>query len=310
VEEEGEGVDKDGKKVKASPEAVKKFRAALTRLGDVYINDAFGTAHRAHSSVVGIQLEQRAAGYLMKKELQHFGHILERPEKPYLAILGGAKVKDKIKLITNLLDKVDEMIIGGGMAYTFENVIHGTSIGKSLFDKEGAKIVNQIMEKAKKNGVKIYIPDDWVIADNFAKDAKKKVATRAEGIPSDWMGLDIGPKTRQKFREVVLGAHTIVWNGPMGVFEFPAFAEGTKVVMDAMVEVTAKGATTIVGGGDTATCAAEMGTEDKLGHVSTGGGASLELLEGRELPGVTALSERGGPGPKKGKVIKWLIIST
>jgi len=210
-----------------------------------------------------------------------------------LAILGGAKVKDKIQLITNLLDKVDEMIIGGGMAYNFEKVLHGTSIGKSLFDKDGAKIVNQIMEKAKKNGVKIHIPEDWVIADKFEKDANKKIVTRAEGIPADWTGLDIGPKSRQNFRQVILGAQTIVWNGPMGVFEFPAFAEGTRVVMDAMVEVTAKGATTIVGGGDTATCAAEMGTEDKLSHVSTGGGASLELLEGRELPGIKALSERG-----------------
>jgi len=174
VEEEGSGVDKDGKKIKASPEATKNFRASLTRLGDVYVNDAFGTAHRAHSSIVGIQHGQRAAGYLMKKELQYIGKALENPEKPFLAILGGAKVSDKIKLITHLLDKVDQMIIGGGMAFTFEKVLHGTNIGKSLFDQEGAKIVNQIVEKAKKNGVKIYFPDDWVIADKFAKDAKKK----------------------------------------------------------------------------------------------------------------------------------------
>jgi len=174
IEEEGTGVDKNGKKVKASPETIKNFRTSLTRLGEVYVNDAFGTAHRAHSSIVGIQLEPRAAGYLMKKELQFIGKALENPEKPFLAILGGAKVSDKIKLITHLLDKVNEMIIGGGMAFTFENVIHGTNIGKSLFDKEGAKIVNQIIEKAKKNGVKIYLPDDWIIADKFAKDAKKK----------------------------------------------------------------------------------------------------------------------------------------
>jgi len=290
IEEEGSGVDKNGKKVKANPDDVKAFRAALTRLGDVYVNDAFGTAHRAHSSVVGINLPQKAAGFLMKKELQFFGKALEHPEKPFLAILGGAKVSDKIKLITHLLDKVDEMIIGGGMGYTFENVIHGTNIGKSLFDKEGAKLVPQIMEKAKKNNVKIHLPVDFVIADKYDKNAQKKTVTRKEGIPAEWMGLDIGPQSRNTFTDVVLRARTIIWNGPMGVFEFPAFASGTHAVMDAMVAVTQKGATTIVGGGDTATVAAQYGTEDKLSHISTGGGASLELLEGRELPGVTAVS--------------------
>jgi len=294
VEEEGSGVDKDGKKIKARPEDVKKFRESLTRLGDVFINDAFGTAHRAHSSMVGVKLEKRAAGYLMRKELQYFGKVLEHPEKPFLAILGGAKVSDKIKLIINLLDKVNEMIIGGGMAYTFISVLHGYSIGKSLFDKEGAKIISKIMEKATKNNVKIHLPVDFIAADKFDKNAKKRTVTSSEGIPQDWMGLDIGPETRKKFCNVILHSKTILWNGPMGVFEFPAFAEGTHVVMDAMVQATTKGAITIVGGGDTATCAAEMGTEDKLSHVSTGGGASLELLEGRELPGVTALSEATG----------------
>uniref|UniRef100_A0A6B2L4Z9 Phosphoglycerate kinase n=1 Tax=Arcella intermedia TaxID=1963864 RepID=A0A6B2L4Z9_9EUKA len=297
VEEEGSGV-KDGKKIKASPEAVKKFRESLTRLGDVYVNDAFGTAHRAHSSMVGVNHQQRAAGFLMKKELQYFGKALESPEKPFLAILGGAKVSDKIKLISNLLDKVDEMIIGGGMAYTFESVLYGTQIGKSLFDKEGAKIVHQIMEKAKAKGVKIHLPSDWVVADKFAKDAKKQIATRSSGIPAEWLGLDIGPASRAQFVEVIGRARTILWNGPMGVFEFPAFAEGTRAVMDALVAVTTRGAATIVGGGDTATCAAEMGTEDKLSHVSTGGGASLELLEGRELPGVTALSTKSKTNAK------------
>jgi len=184
VEEEGSGVDKNGKKIKASPDAVKAFRNSLTKLGDVYVNDAFGTAHRAHSSMVGINHSQRAAGYLMRKELQYFGKALEHPEKPFLAILGGAKVSDKIKLITNLLDIVDEMIIGGGMAYTFENVIHGTSIGKSLFDKEGAKTVTQIVEKAKKNGVKLHFPQDFEIADKFDKNAQKKNCYSKRRYPS------------------------------------------------------------------------------------------------------------------------------
>jgi len=174
IEEEGSGVDKNGKKVKARPEDVKKFRESLTRLGDVYINDAFGTAHRAHSSMVGVKLEKRAAGYLMRKELQYFAKILEHPEKPFLAILGGAKVSDKIKLIMNLLDKVDEMIIGGGMAYTFISVLQGTQIGKSLFDKEGAKIIPKIMEKATKNKVKIHLPTDFIAAEKYDKNSKKK----------------------------------------------------------------------------------------------------------------------------------------
>jgi len=291
VEEEGKGVDKDGKPVKASDADIKTFREELTSLGDIFVNDAFGTAHRAHSSMVGIQLKERVGGFLMKKELDYFGKALENPSKPFLAILGGAKVSDKIKLIQNLLDKVDEMIIGGGMAYTFEKVLHGTKIGKSLFDEEGSKIVKDIVEKSKTKGVKLHFPVDWIIADKFAKDAIHKVATRADGIPDDWMGLDIGPETRKNFNEVLRRCKTVVWNGPMGVFEFPAFAEGTRDLMNTLVEITPH-ATTIVGGGDTATCASEFGVDTKVGHTSTGGGASLELLEGRELPGVTYLSDK------------------
>jgi len=291
VEEEGKGIDKDGKPVKASDADVAKFRAELTKLGDIFINDAFGTAHRAHSSMVGIQLHDKVAGFLMKKELDYFGKALENPVKPFLAILGGAKVSDKIKLIQNLLDKVDEMIIGGGMAFTFEKVQHGTKIGKSLFDQEGSEIVKDIVEKAEKKGVKLHFPSDWVIADKFAKDAAHKVVTRAEGIPDEWMGLDIGPETTKAFDAVIRRGKTIVWNGPMGVFEFPAFAEGTKKLMNTLVEITPH-ATTIVGGGDTATCAEQFGVHNKVGHTSTGGGASLELLEGRELPGVTYLSDK------------------
>jgi len=291
IEEEGRGVDKEGKEVKASEADVAKFREELTKLGDVFVNDAFGTAHRAHSSMVGVKLNERVAGFLMKKELDFFGKALENPSKPFLAILGGAKVSDKIKLIQNLLDKVDEMIIGGGMAYTFEKMMHGTNIGKSLFDEKGSAIVKDIVEKAKAKGVQLHFPTDWIVADKFAKDANHKIASRADGIPEGWMGLDIGPETRKSFAEVIKRGKTVVWNGPMGVFEFPAFAEGTRQLMNTLVEITPH-ATTIVGGGDTATCAAEFGVDTKVGHTSTGGGASLELLEGRDLPGVTYLSDK------------------
>jgi len=198
--------------VKASDENVKKFRASLTKLGDVFINDAFGTAHRAHSSMVGVDLK-RASGFLMKKELEYFAKALEKPERPFLAILGGAKVSDKIKLIHNMLDKVDEMIIGGGMAYTFKKVIDGVKIGKSIFDEEGAKIVQNIIEKAKTNNVKLYFPVDYVTADKFDNNAQVGYATDASGIPDDWMGLDIGSESIKVFKEIIAHAKTILWNG-------------------------------------------------------------------------------------------------
>ncbi|KYQ91990.1 phosphoglycerate kinase [Tieghemostelium lacteum] len=290
IEEEGSGVDKDGKKVKADAEKVKQFRASLTKLGDVYVNDAFGTAHRAHSSMVGVELPQKAAGFLMKKELEYFAKALETPKKPFLAILGGAKVSDKIKLIENLLGKVDEMIIGGGMAFTFKKYCDKREIGSSLLDQSAEQLTHDIIEKAKKNGVKLHFPFDYVIADKFSNDANIKNVTEEEGIPQGWMGLDCGPKTNEENRETILRAHTIVWNGPMGVFEMSNFENGTKSAMNAAIEATTKGTITIIGGGDTATAAATYKAEDKVSHVSTGGGASLELLEGRELPGVTALS--------------------
>jgi len=240
--------------------------------------------------MVGCQLPQRAAGFLMKKELDYFAQALESPKKPFLAILGGAKVSDKIKLITNLLDKVDEMIIGGGMAFTFKHYVEGVKIGNSLLEKSADGVVHDVITKAKKNGVKLYFPVDYVTADKFDKDAKVGAATDQEGIPDGWMGLDVGPKSEKIFEEVVLNAKTIVWNGPVGVFEFPHFEHGTKSLMDAVIQATKKGAVTIIGGGDTATAAAKYDAEDKVSHVSTGGGASLELLEGKELPGVTALS--------------------
>nr|CAD7443142.1 unnamed protein product [Timema bartmani] len=291
LEEEGKGVDSKGNKVKASPEAIAKFRAGLRPLGDVYVNDAFGTAHRAHSSMMGEGFDTRAAGFLMKKELEYFAKALHNPQKPFLSILGGAKVSDKIQLIENLLDKVDEMIIGGGMAYTFLKELNGLEIGNSLFDQEGAKTVKDLIKKAEQKNVKIHLPEDFITADDFKENAKVGEASLTTGIPKGWMGLDIGPKSVESFKAVVGRAKVIVWNGPMGVFEFENFAKGTKGVMDAVTEATAKGTTTIVGGGDTATCCAKWGTEDKVSHVSTGGGASLELLEGKILPGVAALSD-------------------
>ncbi|XP_003741655.1 phosphoglycerate kinase [Galendromus occidentalis] len=291
IEEEGKGVDAAGNKQKADAEAVKNFRASLTRLGDIFVNDAFGTAHRAHSSMVGITLPERAAGFLMKKELDYFAKALDNPARPFLAILGGAKVKDKIQLIENLLDKVNEMIIGGGMAYTFLKINKGMKIGTSLFDEDGAAIVEKLLAKAKQNNVTIHLPVDFVTADKFDENATVGSATVETGIPDGWMGLDCGPKSIEQFKAAVGRAKTIVWNGPAGVFEFEKFAAGSKGIMDAVVEATKTGAVTIIGGGDTATCAAKWNTEDKVSHVSTGGGASLELLEGKDLPGVVALSE-------------------
>uniref|UniRef100_A0A1B6CFY2 Phosphoglycerate kinase n=1 Tax=Clastoptera arizonana TaxID=38151 RepID=A0A1B6CFY2_9HEMI len=291
VEEEGKGVDASGNKIKATADAVKKFRESLRKLGDLYVNDAFGTAHRAHSSMMGEGYEQRAAGFLLKKELTYFAKALDNPEKPFLAILGGAKVADKIQLIENLLDKVSEMIIGGGMAYTFLKELKGMKIGNSLYDAEGAKIVKNLVAKAEKNGVQLHLPVDFVTADKFAEDAAVGQATVESGIPDGFMGLDVGPKTNEAFKKPIERAKVIVWNGPAGVFEFENFSKGTKSLMDAVVDVTKKGAITIIGGGDTATCAAKWNTEDKVSHVSTGGGASLELLEGKVLPGVAALSD-------------------
>jgi phosphoglycerate kinase len=271
--------------------AVQAFRASLTKLGDVYVNDAFGTAHRPHSSMVGVKLPA-GAGTLLQKELEYFGKALSNPERPFLAILGGKKVKDKIQLITNLIDKVDEMIIGGGMAYTFKKVCNGMSIGKSLFDEDGAKIVKELLAKAEAKGVKVHFPTDYVIADSFSATAATQAATDATGIPDGWEGFDCGPESRRRFREVVARARTIVWNGPVGVFEFANFAEGTKDLADAVAKATASGATTIIGGGDTATAAEMFGVADKVSHLSIGGGASLELLEGKNLPGVAALPEK------------------
>jgi len=291
AEEEGKGVKEDGSKFKPTEAEISAFRSKLTQHGDVFVSDAFGCAHRAHSSVVGIAHEKRAAGLLMDKELSYFAKALDNPERPFLAILGGAKVQDKIQLIENLLDKVDSMIIGGGMAFTFQKVLANMEIGSSLFDADGAQIVPKLMEKAKAKGVTVHLPVDFVTASKFAEDAEVGTASLESGVPAGWMGLDVGPKSNQTFAEVIGQAKTIVWNGPAGVFEFENFATGTKSMMDAVVASTAAGNTTIIGGGDTATCAKKFNTVEKVSHVSTGGGASLELLEGKVLPGVDNLTE-------------------
>ena len=291
IEEEGKVKNEDGSSTKADPKAVEAFRASLSKLGDVYVNDAFGTAHRAHSSMVGCALPVRAAGFLMKKELDAFASVLDNPKQPFLAILGGAKVADKIQLINNLMDRANEIIIGGGMAFTFKKVIQGIEIGNSLFDAEGAKITEELMAKAKSRGVKIHLPVDYVCGDKFDAAASVSTADDASGIPAGWMGLDAGPKTIALFNEVIGRAQTIMWNGPPGVFEFDAFAAGTQAMAASVAAATARGAVTVIGGGDTATAAKKYGIVGKVTHCSTGGGASLELLEGKQLPGISALSD-------------------
>ena len=264
------------------------FSKELASLADVYVNDAFGTAHRAHASTAGCADYLPAyCGYLIEKEVSVMGKALEDPERPFVAILGGAKVKDKIGVITNLLEKVDTLIIGGGMAFTFLKA-KGYGIGDSLLDEENVSFAKDLMDKAEKKGVKLLIPVDTVVAKEFAADAENKVVP-ADQIPDGWQGLDIGPKTRELFGDAIKGAKTVVWNGPMGVFEFEAFANGTKAVAKAMAESQA---TTIIGGGDSAAAVKQLGYADKMTHISTGGGASLEFLEGKELPGIACLNDK------------------
>jgi phosphoglycerate kinase len=242
--------------------------------------------------MVGVDLPQKASGFLVKKELDYFAQALENPKRPFLAILGGAKVSDKIQLIDNLLGKVDSLIICGGMAFTFKKTLENVKIGNSLFDEAGSKTVADLVKKAKEKNVKLVLPVDYVTADKFSADAQVGYATDADGIPDGWMGLDAGEKSAKLFQDAINEAQTILWNGPAGVFEFDSFAKGTKATLDAAVAAVSNGKVVIIGGGDTATVAAKYGVEDKLSHVSTGGGASLELLEGKDLPGVSALSSK------------------
>jgi phosphoglycerate kinase len=242
--------------------------------------------------MMGEGYDTKCCGFLVAKELDAFAKVLDNPAKPVLAILGGAKVSDKIQLINNLLDKVDLMRVGGGMAYTFLKVSDKMEIGTSLYDEEGAKIVPEIMKKAAEKGVKIILPVDFVISTKFGEDGEIKTATKAEGIPAGFMGLDCGPESIKLNDATVKEAKTIIWNGPMGVFEMKSFEKGTKSMMDTIVEVTKSGTITVIGGGDTATACKNYDTEDKVSHCSTGGGASLELLEGKVLPGIDTLSDK------------------
>lgn len=269
---------------KNDPEFAKK----LASLAEIYVNDAFGTVHRAHASTAGVAAYLPAvAGFLIGKELSIMGGALENPERPFVAILGGAKVADKIGVITNLLNKCDTLLIGGGMAYTFFKAM-GYEIGDSLLDAESIDLAKQLMETAKEKGVKLLLPVDTVVAKAFAADAEH-MTVAANAIPAGWQGLDIGEKTRELFAAEIKNAKTVIWNGPMGVFEFPEFANGTEAVAKACAEC---GGTTIIGGGDSASAVKKLGYADKMTHISTGGGASLEFLEGKVLPGVAALNDK------------------
>lgn len=266
-----------------------EYSKELASLAEIFVNDAFGTAHRAHCSTVGAGqfLEERVCGYLIQKELDFLGSAVENPVRPFLAILGGAKVSDKLGVINNLLEKVDTLIIGGGMAYTFIKAL-GHEIGTSLLEEDKVAYAKEMMDKAKAKGVNLLLPVDFVYADRFAEDAQPHI-TEGRDIPANCMGLDIGPKTRELFANAVRESKTVVWNGPMGVFEFENFANGTKAIAQAMADVDA---TTIIGGGDSAAAVNQMGFGDKMSHISTGGGASLEFLEGKELPGIVALDDK------------------
>ncbi|HOJ48570.1 MAG TPA: phosphoglycerate kinase [Bacillota bacterium] len=269
---------------KNDPEFAKK----LASLAEIYVNDAFGTAHRAHASTAGVaDYLPAVCGYLIQKEISVMGKALSDPKRPFVAILGGAKVSDKIGVINNLIEKVDTLIIGGGMSYTFEKAMGG-NIGKSLCEADKLDLAKEMLEKAKSKGVKFLLPTDTVCAKEFSNDAEQKVFP-TNAIPEDYMGLDIGPETIKAFSEALKGAGTIVWNGPMGVFEFDNFAKGTKAIAEA---VAASGAISIIGGGDSAAAVEKFGLADKITHISTGGGASLEFLEGLVLPGIACLNDK------------------
>lgn len=267
------------------------FAKQLAELGDVYINDAFGSAHRAHASTEGITkfIKISAAGYLMQKELDYLGGAITNPKRPYVAILGGAKISGKIDVINNLLNKVDTLIVGGGMAFTFYKAM-GKEIGTSLLEAEKVDLAKEVLYNAKKSGIKFLLPSDVVVASEFKNDSPSTVV-KVDSIPADKMGLDIGPETIKLFTNELMNAKTIVWNGPMGVFEMDNFAKGTFAIAKALADATAKGAITVIGGGDSAAAIAKAGLKDKVSHVSTGGGASLEFLEGKALPGVVVLND-------------------
>ena len=266
-----------------------EFSKELASLCDVFVKDAFGTAHRAHCSNVGVTkyVDTAVVGYLMQKEIDFLGNAVNNPERPFVAILGGAKVSSKISVIENLLDKVDTLIIGGGMSYTFSKAMGG-KVGISLLEEDYCDFALNMLKKAEEKGVKLLLPVDHVVADDFSNDANIQVVSRGE-IPDGWEGLDIGPETAKLYAEAVKTAKTVVWNGPMGCFEMPNFAKGTEAVAKALAETDA---VTIIGGGDSAAAVNQLGYGDKMTHISTGGGASLEFLEGKELPGVAAANDK------------------
>ncbi len=268
-----------------------KFAKELASLGDVYIDDAFGSAHRAHASTEGVTkfIKICAGGYLMQKELDYLGSAVSNPKKPYCAILGGAKISGKIDVINNLLEKVDTMIVGGGMAFTFFKA-QGKEIGKSLLEEEKVDLAKQLLERVKKFNIKFLLPLDVVVADEFKNESPSQTVS-VENIPSEKMGLDIGPETIKLFKDEIKKSKMIVWNGPMGVFEMDNFSKGTFAIAQGLAEATSMGAVTIIGGGDSAAAISKAGLEGKVSHVSTGGGASLEFLEGKILPGVAALND-------------------
>ena len=264
------------------------FTGQLAELGEIFVNDAFGTAHRAHCSTAGLaKYMPSVSGFLIEKEVKFLGDALEAPERPFVAIMGGAKVGDKIPVIENLLKKVDALIIGGGMSYTFFKAM-GFEIGKSILDEESLELAEELMKKAEEAGVEMYLPVDSVCAKEFSNDSERAVFDREE-IPADMMGMDIGPKTIEIYKAAIAKAKTVVWNGPSGVFEMPNFAEGTKAIAAALAE---SDAITIIGGGDSAAAVEQFGYADKMTHISTGGGASLEFLEGKELPGIACLEDK------------------
>lgn len=267
------------------------FAEKLAGLGDIYVNDAFGTAHRAHASttVAATFLSDKCCGYVMQQELENAKKVLGNAERPFTAIMGGAKISDKILIIERLLDNVDNLIIGGGMSYTFSKA-NGGNIGKSLLEADKMELTKEIVKKAEAKGVKLYLPVDTVIADDFSPTANNHVVKEGQ-IPDDWEGLDIGPETVKIFAEVVSNSKTILWNGPMGVFEFPAFAKGTDAIAEAVVKATKAGGFSLIGGGDSASAINNLGYGDDVSYVSTGGGALLEYMEGKVLPGVAALEE-------------------
>nr|WP_278308964.1 phosphoglycerate kinase [Lutispora thermophila] len=279
-----ENVRFHGEEEKNAPEFAKK----LSSLGELYVNDAFGTAHRAHASTAGVaDYLPSAVGFLIKKELDVMGKALSNPERPFVAILGGAKVSDKIGVIENLIDKVDALLIGGGMAFNFLKAM-GKETGKSILEEDKVELASELLKKAESKGVKLLLPVDIVVAKEFKVDAEHMTVDAGE-IPEDYMGLDIGENTRRIYSEIVENAKTVVWNGPMGVFEMPAFSKGTYAIAEAMSKVNG---TTIIGGGDSAAAVEQLGFGDKMTHISTGGGASLEFLEGKTLPGIAVINDK------------------